>query len=44
MKTIIKVEIQTYQITYVVGVLYMESEDRTLVGDIRTVSRNTARQ
>ena len=32
MKTIIKVNIQTCQITYMVGVLYMESEDIALVG------------
>ena len=44
MKTIIKVDIQTYWITYMVGVLYMESEDIALVGDIGSASGNTARQ
>ena len=39
MKTIIKVEIRTYQITYMVGVLYMESGSRALVRDIRGVKR-----
>ena len=44
MKTIVKVEIQTYQITYMNGVLYMESGDRALVRDIRSARRNRVRQ
>ena len=44
MKAIIKVDIQTYQIIYMVGVLYMDSKDIALVGNIRSVSGNTARQ
>jgi len=44
MKTMIKVKIQTYQITCMAGVLYTEPESRELVGDIRNAIRNTARR
>ena len=44
MKTIIKLKIRTYQITYMVGVLHTESEDIVLDRDIGSMSRNTARQ
>jgi len=44
MKTIIKVEIRTYQITYMAGVFYMESGSRAVVGDIGSARENTARQ
>ena len=44
MKTIIKVKIRTYRIAYMVGVLYIWSENIALVRDIKSVSGNTARQ
>jgi len=37
MRTIVKVEIQTYQTKNMAGVLYMESEGTALVRDIRNV-------
>jgi len=45
MKTIVKVEIQTYQITYMAGVLYMESEGIAIgMGILEIWKRNTAKQ
>jgi len=44
MRAIIRVKIQTYQITYMNRVLYMVSGNRALVGDIGSVRGNTARQ
>ena len=38
---IVKVKIQTYQITYMEGVLYMESGNRELVRDIGSPRRNS---
>ena len=44
MRTIIKVEIGTYQIQYMNRVLYVDSGSRELVGDIGSARGNTARQ